>query len=99
MGYIPIAHQLPAGRLKNSSKQIAEVSMNVTEVLICGYNGEKPVFAANLTPGIVTAIVTDTDEQGRTVVSGIDEQATIALAPLLRLVSELAKRSQAPQAN
>jgi hypothetical protein len=71
--------------------------MNVTELLVTGFDGEKAVFAASLTPDRVATIVTSTDTAGKTTVEAAGEQTTPAFDSIRRLVEELAILSCAPR--
>jgi hypothetical protein len=64
--------------------------MNVTELLVTGFDGDKAIFAASLTPGNAVTIMTSTDEGGRTTVETAGEQTTPAFDSIRRLVEELA---------
>lgn len=49
--------------------------MNITELLVTGYDGDEAVFAATLTPGEAKVVLTSTDDEGGTAVDSAWEQA------------------------
>lgn len=65
-------------------------NMNVTELLITGYDGSKPIFAVNLAPGSATVVLTSTDQNGDAVVDSTWTTASQAFTDFRGLVEDLA---------
>ncbi len=59
--------------------------MNVTELLVTGFDGDQPVYAIALAPHGATAVLTGSDGQGEVSVDSIAQHA----ADVFGLVREL----------
>jgi hypothetical protein len=64
--------------------------MNVTELLVTGYDGDEPVFAVNLVSGTAAVALTSIDDNGDTVVDSTWKQTSQAFAGVRELIEELA---------
>jgi cellulose biosynthesis protein BcsQ len=68
--------------------------MNITELLVTAYDGDKPVLAIDFDPDLITTVLTATNEAGsveaaqRTIVA-VDERATRVLEAVRELVQRL----------
>jgi hypothetical protein len=63
--------------------------MNVTEVLITGYDGKTTVFAASLVPGRAKMIFATEDGDGQSTVDSVFEAVTPAFDSLLDILRDL----------
>ena len=63
--------------------------MNVTELLVTGFDGDKPVFAVTLAPDGATAVLTAADGKGGTAVDSITKQETDVFASVRELLEGL----------
>lgn len=63
--------------------------MNVTGLLVTGYNGDKPIYAVNLHPGGATTILTGHDDGETTTVDAAKKQTTQAFGQIRDLLEEL----------
>jgi hypothetical protein len=66
-------------------------SMNVTEILITGFDGEEPVFAVNLSSDVATVAPTSSDEDGNVVLDEVRQQATDAFEAIWKILERLTK--------
>lgn len=57
-----------------------EKIMNVTELLVTGYDGNEPVFVVNLAPNVATTVLTSTTDNGEATVDATAEQASDVFA-------------------
>lgn len=64
--------------------------MNVTELLVTGYDGNEPLFVVKLAPDEATTVRTVTDAGGETTVDSIAKQATDVFASVRQLLEPLA---------
>ena len=69
--------------------------MQITEMLITGYDGEKAVFAVSLFPDNAKAVLTKPDENGETVVDSAWRHDTDAFVVIRSLLDEIV-RAPAP---
>ena len=67
--------------------------MNVTELLITGFDGDKAIFAASLAPNVAANIIASGDGDRETAVEVCAERATPAFASIRQLVEDLAQPS------
>lgn len=67
------------------------VSMQVTEMLITGFDGDEPVFAVNLSSTDATMASTSTDENGETVIDDVRQQETEAFEAIWNILEQLAE--------
>ena len=51
----------PARNTMNKFREILGSNMNVTELLVTGFDGDKVIFAASLAPNVAASIVSTTD--------------------------------------
>lgn len=63
--------------------------MNLTELLVMGYDGDRPVFACHLTAGDAATILAGTDADGDTAVEAVSSQATAAYASVVKAMEDL----------
>lgn len=63
--------------------------MNITEILITGYDGDSGLFATSLTPGHARTILTTTDDEGNVLVDSVREQATPEFAAVREILGNL----------
>lgn len=71
------------------------MAMNITELLVTGYNGDQVVFTSDLTPDLTTTVLTRTDADGETFVEKVESLETAAfntLVPVLRELTAAAAR-------
>ncbi|GIH06656.1 hypothetical protein Rhe02_47230 [Rhizocola hellebori] len=59
--------------------------MNITELLITGFDGERAVFAVNLSPDMARAIFTESDDDGQVTVDATAQYASGLFGPLAKL--------------
>ena len=64
--------------------------MNVTELLITGFDGDKAIFAASLAPNMTATIIASGEGDRETAVEICAERATPAFTSISRLVEDLA---------
>jgi hypothetical protein len=62
--------------------------MNVTEVLITGYDSGNAVFVTSLTPDRAKTIYTSRDSEGQSTVDSVLEVVTPVLDPLLQILED-----------
>lgn len=60
--------------------------MNVTDLMVCGFDGERIVFSANVTVDDYTVVITSCDEMTFT---SNPEQTSSRFAALLRIACDL----------
>lgn len=65
-------------------------SMNVTELLVTGYDGDEPLFVVKLAPDEATTVRTIADEDGEATVDSVAQQATDVFASVRQLLEGLA---------
>jgi hypothetical protein len=66
--------------------------MDLTELLITGYDADKPVIAVNLSPGNAAVVLTGQEEDGGDpVVDSTWRQNSQAFASVCRLIQDLAE--------
>jgi hypothetical protein len=63
--------------------------MNVTELLVTGFDGDDPVFAITLAAGDATAVLTATAEDGETAVDAVAQRGTDVFALVRELLEGL----------
>lgn len=63
--------------------------MNVTELLVTGYDGDQPVFAVNLANDTASVVTTGTDAKGETSVESTYDRASQAFTGVRDLIKEL----------
>lgn len=62
--------------------------MDITEILITGYDGDNEVFVASLTNDRARTIFTVADADGQSTVESVKEVNTEALATVMRLFED-----------
>lgn len=67
--------------------------MNITELLVTGYDGNEPLFVVKLAPGEATSVRTATDDSGETTVDSIARQTTDLFASVRELLEGLAPKA------
>ncbi|GIH10692.1 hypothetical protein Rhe02_87590 [Rhizocola hellebori] len=65
--------------------------MNVAELLITGFDGDKAIFAASLAPNMAATVVACVEGGRESTVEVCAEQATPAFTSIRRLVEDLAR--------
>jgi len=63
--------------------------MNVTELLVMGYDGDRPVFTCYLTIDEAATILTGTDTDGDTSVEAVFSHATTAYSTVVKAMEGL----------
>lgn len=63
--------------------------MNLTDLLVMGYDGDRPVFTCYLTASEAATILTGTDADGDTAVEAVSDQATTAYASVVEALMGL----------
>ena len=63
--------------------------MHLTELLVTGYDGSKTVFAVTLTPDEANVVLTNTTDNGETVVDSAWQQTTDAFAEVQELLERV----------
>jgi len=63
--------------------------MNVTEILITGYDGDSAVFATSLAPGRAKTVFTAEDADGQSAVDSVLDVATPAFGQLVQMLKDL----------
>jgi hypothetical protein len=66
-----------------------EEIMNITEILITGYDGDSEVFATNVTGDSAKTAFTAATSGGESIVESVRETTTNALGPLVRVLEDL----------
>jgi hypothetical protein len=67
--------------------------MNITELLITGFDGDRAMFAVNLSPDLARAIFTEPDDDGQVTVDVTAQYATGLFGPLAKLFLDMTKVS------
>ncbi len=65
--------------------------MNVTELLVTGFDGDKAIFAASLTPNMAAHIVASSDRDEDTALQVCAERAAPAFSSICRLIEDLTR--------
>lgn len=60
--------------------------MKITELLITGYDGNRPIFVVNVFPETATTLLVTTDDDGEEAVAGIAERTTQMFKPMKKLL-------------
>jgi hypothetical protein len=63
--------------------------MNLTDLLVMGYDGDQPVFTCHLTATDAATILTSTDADGDTAVEAVSSQATAAYSSVVKAMEHL----------
>ncbi|WP_117215353.1 hypothetical protein [Allorhizocola rhizosphaerae] len=63
--------------------------MNITELLITGYDGEKAVFAVNLSSNAATMVVGTEGTRGEVIVDSVSCQPTPAFSEVWKVLQHL----------
>ncbi len=63
--------------------------MNITELLVTGYNGNEPVFVVTLAPNHATTVLTRADGDGDTSVESVGQQTTGVFGAVRELLEGL----------
>jgi len=63
--------------------------MNVTELLVMGYDGDRPVFTCHLTATEAATILTGTDTDGDIAVKAVSSHATTAYSSVVKVMEGL----------
>lgn len=73
--------------------------MNVTDLLVCGFDGDRVVFSANLTPQGAVTVWSSTDAQGAVTVHDTNPPHAVAgFASFVRVLEDLANPTPKPRA-
>ncbi len=60
--------------------------MKITELLITGYDGNRPIFVVNVFPETATTLLVTTDEDGEDAVAATAERTTQMFRPMKKLL-------------
>jgi hypothetical protein len=60
--------------------------MKITELLITGFDGDKPVLVVSVFPEVAKAILTTADDDGQPTVEVATERATRIFGPMQRML-------------
>lgn len=63
--------------------------MNVTELLVMGYDGDRPVFACHLTATAAATILPRTEADGDTAVEAVSCHASTAHASMVEVLKDI----------
>lgn len=63
--------------------------MNITEILVIGFDGDSEVFAANVTEDRAKTVFIAADPGGESIVDSIREVPADALGPIVRVLEDL----------
>jgi hypothetical protein len=83
--------RLPIGKTDLEIACPVRSIMQITELLITGYDGEDAVFAVTLAPNEANVVLTSTDDNGETVVDSAWRQATDAFAEVQGLLERVTR--------
>ncbi len=60
--------------------------MKITELLITGYDGDRPVFVVDILPETAKVVLTKPGDDGQTAVDAATEEATPIFFPIQKLL-------------